>query len=431
MPANEEWATYTPFIRAGKLCYHYCFKRSILPVRDVLNDHKQGFKVEPNYETATYNWCAKCNQPSVKAAVKAGLSHLLFITRYTGKNEQHKGRAAIVGYYEIGEVAIEAEQTAVRARKICFVPIDRSYSYPVGNLRWATQRIQGDKFEEIISYLDAHDVTDDYLYEVARLKAEYNPYNGVVPSGRIFIINVGANTTSPLQSPLFYDGRFEFVPIPEHHASYSNEFVTYGDLRQFYLPDRPLLASLSNVSIDPKTKAHNDPEFATFTYGDNINQKQNLKALNEGDFLFFLARLIPYDGRFHHSKAVFALIGYLEIAERIDSVIDVGPSLSHNAHILRWKADPSSFEGFVIFKGSVNSRRFRYAVPFDREFVEDVPILSASGKRWNWEQTTELGVIGSYTRAVRLHIDPSNENDKERANRFWHRTWQKQRWNGE
>jgi hypothetical protein len=430
MLAKVEWTIYKPSQRVGKLCYYLCSDRSVLPIRDVLNSHGKGFKKEPNYETATYNWCAKCNQRSVVAAVKDGLSHLLFITRYTGKNEQYKGQAIIVGYYEIGEVAIGSRQTAVRAKKMCFVPVDKAYSYPVDNLRWATQRINENHLEEIINHLNAHDVTDDYLYEVAKLKAEYNPYSAV-PSGRIFIINVGANTASPLQSPLFHDGKFEFVPIPEHHTSYSDEFLTYGDLKQFYMPDKPLLASLADVSIDPKMKAHNDPEFATFTYGDNVNQKQNLNDLNEGDLLFFLARLVPYDERFHHNKAIFALIGYLEIAERLDDVVDVNPAFNQNAHILRWKADSSSFEGFALFKGSVNSRRFHYAVPFDRKFVEEVPILTANGQRWNWMGKTELGAIGAYTRAVRLHIDPSNDNDKMRANRFWHLIWQKQRWGTE
>jgi len=187
-----------------------------------------------------------------------------------------------------------------------------------------------------------------------------------------------------------------------------------------------------NIPVDPGLTVHDDPEFATFTYGDNIGRKGNLGDLQEGDFLFFLARLVPYDGQFHDNRAIFGLVGYLEIAERIDSLEDpVGPAFSRNAHVLLWRADPSSFSSFAIFKGSVNSRRFRYAVPFDRRFVEAVPILTADGQRWEWGRTTDLGVIGSYTRTVRAHIDPSTQEGKEQARRFWHHVWKTQKWGTE
>ena len=51
----------------------------------------------------------------------------------------------------------------------------------------------------------------DYVLEVARLKAMYNPFEDI-PQGCVFIVNVGANTRHRQQSPLFDDGTFEFVP---------------------------------------------------------------------------------------------------------------------------------------------------------------------------------------------------------------------------
>ncbi len=50
---NNVWHNYNPTEKVGKLCYQYCSEQSVLPIRDVLNDHNQGFKTEPNYETAT------------------------------------------------------------------------------------------------------------------------------------------------------------------------------------------------------------------------------------------------------------------------------------------------------------------------------------------------------------------------------------------
>jgi len=444
---NNVWQDYTPSEKTGKLCYQYCSEQSVLPIRDVLNDHKKGFKAEPNYETATYNWYSNCNQPSVRAAVKDGLSHILFITKYTGLNREYLGRYFIVGYYEIGWITQVGNRTAIRAKRICFVPIEKAYEVTderwqlintngqtlrLENLRSATQRIKGALLDEIIGHLDGGNAIDDFLYEVARLKSEYNPFDGI-PRGRIFIINVGANTSSPLQSPLFDDGRFEFAPIPEYAPIDSNKILSFADLRQFNYPDQPFLALYSELPLSPDAKVHSDPEFLTFTYGDNINQKSNLRDIRVGDYLFFLSRLVPFsDTRFQHEQAFFALVGYLEIAEDINdpnSSMFTSPAFVRNAHVRRWLANPSSFYKFAIFKGSTRSRRFRYAVRFDREFVENVPLLKADGSTWDWDRTTELGIIGSNTRTVRMYIDPKSKDGLKQAEKFWHYIWESQKWN--
>ena len=446
---NNLWRKHIPVERTGKLCYHYCSEHSDLPIRDVLADHHDGKKAEPNYETATYNLCRSCNQRSVRAAVKDGLSHILFITKYTGQKSEYRGRYFIVGYYEIGWTAQVAECTAIRAERVSFTPIDRAYEVtddrwrrinPRGrtlkleNLRQATQRIKGDLLNEIIDHLDRGDDTDAYLREVACLKAEYNPFDSV-PRGRVFIINVGANTASPLQSPVFEDGTFEFMPIPEYEPLDSQEVLSFDDLRQFNHPDKPLLDLFPRPAISLAEKVHNDPEFLTFTYGDNIQQKGKLRDLQPGDFLFFLARLVPYNNnRFEHEKAYFALVGYLEIAELLkdpDSPFFTSPAFARNAHIRRWRVNPASFDKFVVFKGSNNSRRFKYAVPFDQRFVEDVQLLDAHGKPWEWGRTTDLGVIGSYTRTARMHIDLETTEGREQAERFWNTIWEAQKWSEE
>jgi hypothetical protein len=116
-----------------------------------------------------------------------------------------------------------------------------------------------------LQHLGKHNAVDNYLLEVARLKAGYNPFKKI-PNGHIFIINVGANSSSPLQSPLFDNDKFEFVPIPGNF----NERFTYADLRQFNEPGKPMLDLFSKTSIIPQKNVHNDPEFVTMTYGDNI-----------------------------------------------------------------------------------------------------------------------------------------------------------------
>ena len=432
---SSQWKPYCPARKVGKLCYHLCTTESTRPVRDV-----QYGCTEPNYETATYNWYARCNQPSVHAAVQDRLSHILFVTEYQGTNRCYVGHYFIVGYYELGWTAEINGRTAIRAKNLCFVPVEHAYEItderwqfinPHGettrltNLRWATQRISGNLLDKIVQHLDKHNRMADYLLEVARLKAKYNPFEDI-PKGRIFIINVGANTSHQQQSPLFDDGTFEFMPIPGGH----DEGLTYADLRQFNDSDMPLFDRFAAPAISPSKKVHNDPEFATFTYGDNLHKKGGLRRLQAGDFLFFLARLVPYTRQqFDEQNAIFALIGYLEIEERLDNPDDpmfTSPAFNKNAHVMRWVNNPASFTDFAVFKGSINSRRFHTAVPFDRKFVEHVPILKKDRTVWKWGQQTDLGVIGSNTRAVRMHIDP--KKNKKRAKRFWKHIWKLQSW---
>jgi hypothetical protein len=175
-PEHGGWTKYMPKRTVGKLCYHYCSKQSHLPIRDVLNDHGEGPKKEPNYETATYNWCARCNRRSVHAAIRHGLSHILFITKYTGVEtigECHKG-CFIVGYYKIGQFTKVPDEKygwryAIKASDMRFVPIKHAYRWTVRNLRYATQRVQGRFLDKILVQLKKHDVAKKYCREVKRL----------------------------------------------------------------------------------------------------------------------------------------------------------------------------------------------------------------------------------------------------------------------
>ena len=64
-------------------------------------------------------------------------------------------------------------------------------------------------------------------------------------SGRIFLANVGANTSHPFQSPIFDDGTFELLPIPEGRNYPGESLVRYSDFRSFNHPEESLLAGIS------------------------------------------------------------------------------------------------------------------------------------------------------------------------------------------
>jgi len=227
---------------------------------------------------------------------------------------------------------------------------------------------------------------------------------------RIFLVNVGVNAShGNLRSPIFRDYAFEFIPIPEGG-------------RRVSCPECPTLPRYKDLTTDngidilqiiPESygglRVHNDPEFSSYTYGDYpclSPRAANLKKAEKGDFLFFLARLVSHNnGSF--GKGGFYLIGYFEIEDILKDVKSkptetILEAFGRNAHILRGLYSQKYWDGFWVFKGSKRSRRFRHAVPFDKEFCHSV-LLDATGRRLVWpSHRGELQIIGSYTRACRM-----------------------------
>lgn len=103
-------------------------------------------------------------------------------------------------------------------------------------------------------------------------------------------INIGANTNQPgFRGPVWPDGTFEYIPIPESKPT-AEAVPTYGDLAP----------SLSTTIPDElkDTPVHLDPEFPEYpfceqyTYGDEHGVKAGpLSELSDGDYLFFYATL--------------------------------------------------------------------------------------------------------------------------------------------
>ena len=243
--------------------------------------------------------------------------------------------------------------------------------------------------------------------------------------GRIFLANVGVNASHRISSPIFPDGSFEFIPIPEAPDLKGPEMVRYRDLRSYNSPRRDLREFIPKRMWD--RAAHNDPEFETFTYGDNCESNPraaSLKRIRPGDFLFFLARMTEWrDGR-PGAKRGFYLVGFLEIEKTLRDVRarpneDDVRRFGANAHVRRGLADPGLWDRFWVFGGSGRSRRFDRAVPVTRELAVRV-FESADGSPWRWDRgRTELQVIGSYTRSCRCVIGSAGPGDARRAEALW------------
>lgn len=112
---------------------------------------------------------------------------------------------------------------------------------------------------------------------------------------RSVAINVGANTNEPgFRGPVYADGSFEYVPIPESAPTREDAAVpTYADL------DLSERVDVETVADEP---VHLDPTFAgvhgceRYTYGDPYGVKARpLLDLEAGDHVFFYATLSTVD----------------------------------------------------------------------------------------------------------------------------------------
>lgn len=240
-------------------------------------------------------------------------------------------------------------------------------------------------------------------------------------SGRIFLANVGANTSHPSQSPIFDDGTFELLPIPEGRNYPGESLVRYSDLPSFNHPEESLRRYIPQRWWD--WPCHADPEFDTYTYGDDCNvapRAAALKGMEPGDLIFFIVRLVPYREGGFVDRPGFYLAGYLEVQRVLASVTGLppGPEIAlfgSNAHIRRAIADPALWNRFWVFKGSANSRRLRRAVPVTRRLASRM-FRTAAGDPWRWDgHRSELQTIGSYTRSCRCVIDPAQPDGARRA----------------
>ncbi len=252
---------------------------------------------------------------------------------------------------------------------------------------------------------------------------------GPASGRRIYLANVGANAAHRACSPLFSDGTFELLPIPERRLLPSPPALTYADLRSWQDSGRDLSAfypaSWAGRAV------HLDPDFEGLSYGDDcsrVGRGSGLRSLRPGDILFFLARLVAWDeGRASPAPtgaAGFYLVGFLEVEEIVPEVRGaLAPALmarfGRNAHVRRALADPAYYDGFWLFGGSPRSRRLRRAVPLDRELAEAC-LADRQGQPWRWEGgRSDLQVIGSYTRSCRCVLDSARPGEGKRIARWW------------
>ncbi|HVP52940.1 MAG TPA: hypothetical protein VMT05_12555 [Terriglobales bacterium] len=181
---------------------------------------------------------------------------------------------------------------------------------------------------------------------------------------QVVLLRVGIDTGSGgIHGPLFRDGSFEYIPIPDRFRDKGVDSRTYGNTRGRnaqtlvdYFP-QARREKLSGQCI------HFDPEFETFTYGDPTPPKASLRRLSEGSLLVFYAGLEGWD--FHCEPALY-IIGYFEVARAglatSYSRAELAGMFRNNFHVMHGEVFEEQKGRLVLVKGNGNSRLLTKAV---------------------------------------------------------------------
>jgi hypothetical protein len=178
---------------------------------------------------------------------------------------------------------------------------------------------------------------------------------------KVALLRIGIDTGSGgMHGPLFRDGSFEFIPIPDGRGdderTYGNTIGRKGTKLVEYFPEHRR-AAMATQSI------HFDPEFVSFTYGDPTSPKAGLRHLECGDLLIFYCGLEGWD--FHSDPALY-LMGYFEVESAGLAGGQSGASIrrlfANNFHVRHRSVFERQQAELVLVKGSKTSRLLKKAV---------------------------------------------------------------------
>jgi hypothetical protein len=180
---------------------------------------------------------------------------------------------------------------------------------------------------------------------------------------QVVLLRVGIDTGSGgIHGPLFSDGSFEYIPIPDCYGGKGVDNRTYGNTRG---AAGRLLADYFPANYRQKVlnqPVHFDPEFETFTYGDPTRPKSSLRQLSEGSLLVFYAGLKGWN--FDCPPALY-IIGWFEVARAglatAFSQTELAGMFQNNFHVMHRDVFKDQKDRLVLVKGSANSRLLKKA----------------------------------------------------------------------
>lgn len=175
------------------------------------------------------------------------------------------------------------------------------------------------------------------------------------------LLRVGIDSGSGgIQGPLFTDGSFEYICIPDNKRVSVHKYGTCigrnGLPHSGYFPVR----QREKVA---QQHVHLDPEFGTFTYGDPTAPKRSLRNLEKGDYLIFYAGLQKWHdgtGWCRNGRPALYIIGYFVVemaglaSEFPESTLRT--DFAQNFHVRYPTVFKLQREELVLVKGGAGSR---------------------------------------------------------------------------
>jgi hypothetical protein len=185
-------------------------------------------------------------------------------------------------------------------------------------------------------------------------------------SRKVVLLRVGIDAgCGGIQGPLFEDGTFEFMCIPDNKGvsvhTYGNMFGKNGTTHASYFP-------VSRRNLMAKHTVHVDPEWESFTYGDPTTPKRSLRHLNPGDLLVFYCGLQAWNsesGWNGDRRPALYLAGYFEVvlagmAGDFDKKT-LKSEFGKNFHVRYPTVFAKQKDVLVLVKGGPGSRLFKTA----------------------------------------------------------------------
>lgn len=180
------------------------------------------------------------------------------------------------------------------------------------------------------------------------------------------LLRVGIDSGSGgIQGPLFDDGSFEFVCIPDKSQVSVHKYGTClgrnGRPHAHYFPAR-------RQDAIAQQHVHLDPEFDSFTYGDPTTPKRSLRKLEQGDYLIFYCGLQAWDedtGWQNGQPPALYLVGYfvVETAGMASEFTKttLRAEFGQNFHVRYPSVFKKQRERLVLVKGGSESRLLQKA----------------------------------------------------------------------
>lgn len=160
----------------GRLQYFYHSPSSDLPIRDVLNQLRQGYKTEPYLEKQAENYCCECMQSNIRGFLRSREKYLFLVTKCMKKDSQHFRKHYVVGYLKKSKTGYELRPGGFYAARGDVRVYSFQDAFPLTsmvNFRWSRREVNERITERILDHFSGRrGILSNCLAELKGLKRD-------------------------------------------------------------------------------------------------------------------------------------------------------------------------------------------------------------------------------------------------------------------